>query len=78
MMFTHRHPRGKLPTIVDRRVEMSPNLTYGLLIGCVPTYRYQDIEFSIDAAWVRQVAHYLVWPISQSHIIWMSERRTGA
>jgi hypothetical protein len=69
MGFTRRHLDRKLPTIVDPRVKMPPNLTYGNLIDCVPSHRCPDMKISLEAAWVRQVAHFLVWPISQSQII---------
>jgi hypothetical protein len=68
MMFTHRHLDPKRPTAFDRRVDTPPNLTYGILIGRIPSHRHQVAGFTIETPYNMQVAHYLVRPTRQSHI----------
>ena len=69
MMFTRRHLDPKRPTVFDRRVDTPLNLTYGILIGRVPSHRHQGAGFTIETPYIMQVAHYLVRPTRQSHII---------
>ena len=69
MMFTRRHLDPKRPTVFDRRVDTPPNLTYGILIGRVPSHRHQVARFIIETPYIMHMAHYLVRPTRQSHII---------
>jgi hypothetical protein len=69
MVFTHCHLNEKPPTVFDCRVILPPNLTYGVLIGRIPSDSHRVSGFYITEPCIMQVPHYLVRPGRQSLII---------
>jgi hypothetical protein len=69
MTFTRRIPTIKPAETFDRRVTPAQNLTYGIPIDSVPSYKYKFGQFCITPTYIMKVAQYLVWPTRQYLII---------